>query len=459
MRKMIVALLILISAGSVRGAEPLDIYIETALRNNLQLRQAEYSLERSQAGLKQARGAFLPSMTLSARYTRAGGGRDIVFPVGDLVNPIYRTLNQLTGQELFDPTLANETIPFLREEEQDTRFEIRQPLFQPALIYNYRVRASLRDVAEAGRDQYARELIASVKKAYFGYLQAAEVVELLDSTETLLLENLRVSERLLVNGKATKEVVYRAEAELSVLRQQQAEADRNVELARSGFNFLLKCPLDSAIEAPVSSGPDLTAVAGPELSISTALNNREEIRQVESLVNVAAGGVGLALSRFLPGLSLAFDYGFEGEDYDFSSDRDFWMASLVLEWNLFNGLQDHARLRQAKLDRRTRELQLEQLRRQVRIEVRDAYQDVVVSDRNLQAASDRVRSSRMAFEVVARKYDEGMASQLEYLDARNAMTQAEVNAIVARYDCLSARAEYERVTAAGSIRIGGNENE
>lgn len=37
------------------------------------------------------RGMFLPSVSIEARYSRAGGGKIIEFPVGDLMNPVYGT--------------------------------------------------------------------------------------------------------------------------------------------------------------------------------------------------------------------------------------------------------------------------------------------------------------------------------------------------------------------------------
>ena len=75
--------------------DPLEEYIRIGLETNLALQQQEFSLEKSVEVLNEARGLYFPSIDIGARYTRAGGGRDITIPIGDLVNPIYRTLNQL----------------------------------------------------------------------------------------------------------------------------------------------------------------------------------------------------------------------------------------------------------------------------------------------------------------------------------------------------------------------------
>ena len=62
--------------------------------------------------------------SLDARYTRAEGGREIDVPLGTLLNPVYSTLNDLLaaqGQPAQFPQIADQTINFLREREQDTR--------------------------------------------------------------------------------------------------------------------------------------------------------------------------------------------------------------------------------------------------------------------------------------------------------------------------------------------------
>ncbi|NJO25856.1 MAG: TolC family protein, partial [Bacteroidia bacterium] len=54
-------------------------------------------MENSLVALKEARSLFLPTTWFETQYTLANGGRTIDIPVGNLMNPVYKTLNQLTG--------------------------------------------------------------------------------------------------------------------------------------------------------------------------------------------------------------------------------------------------------------------------------------------------------------------------------------------------------------------------
>ncbi|MBD3232578.1 MAG: hypothetical protein GF315_02530, partial [candidate division Zixibacteria bacterium] len=306
-------------------AVTLQDYIDEALSGNLALKQKRLSYKKSRAVLAEARGSFLPSIDISARYSRAGGGRTIVTPVGDLINPIHGTLNELLGEQRFPTDIPNVTTPLLREEEQETKITLSQPLFHPQIYYNQRSQLNMSRASEAERDKFARELVAEVKTAYFNYIKATQVMRLLEQTEELLRENLRVSESLFKNDKATREIVFRAQAELSDLQQQQAEAERVHDQARAYFNFLLNRPLTTPIElgestVTVRQLSDLSAVQ------ARAQEDRDELRQLHYTQRGLGDLVNLSRAAFLPEVFLAIDYGIEGEEYRFDSDSDFWMA-------------------------------------------------------------------------------------------------------------------------------------
>src|SRR4030042_3012717 len=158
-----IILLMSVIYASAGETSILDKYIETALEGKLALEQQEFSFEKSAAALEEARGLFLPTVSLNARYSRAGGGRQIEIPVGQFVNPVYQTLNYLLQQNVFQAGVGVQTFPFLREEEQETKIRAVQPLFKPEIVYNYQIKDRLKEIEESGKEVYARQLVAEVK--------------------------------------------------------------------------------------------------------------------------------------------------------------------------------------------------------------------------------------------------------------------------------------------------------
>ncbi len=435
-------LLCLLAARILPGQTVLDNYVQEGLRGNLALQRKRLNLQESIEALNEARGRFFPSLSFQARYTRAGGGRQMEIPVGEILNP-------LLGTDL-DPVYLS-TLP---EKEQETKLSLVQPLFVPRLYFNYKIHVDRSRIQEAETAVFRRMLIAEIKQSYFNYLKAVNVVRVYERSEELLQENLRVSERLSAGGAATEEAVLQAKAEIARLRKSKSEAEKNRRLAVSYFNFLLRRPLDSPIEAVDPAELELDSELSRQEAETLALLRREDLRMLAGSISAQKNAVRLARSSNLPEVSAAVEYGIVGETYRFSGDEDFWTASLLLEWQLFSGLQNRARVSQALLRERELESRLEELREQIRLEVKEAYEDLEVARHSIEAAAEVLASSRKYFDIVAKKYEQGMSTQAEFLDARTQLTAAEIDMLIDRYDYLGKQARFESVIALGGREAG-----
>jgi outer membrane protein TolC len=120
---------------------------------------------------------------------------------------------------------------------------------------------------------------------------------------------------------------------------------------------------------------------------------------------------------------------------------------LVLNWNLFQGFQNRAKISQSLAKGEMAEIQLEETRGKITLEVINAGHALNASEAGVAEAGNRVRSAREGFRLVQRKYQEGQASLIEFMDARSALTQAEANLIISRFAYLSDIAEFERASA------------
>ena len=449
----IYVLLFLIS-WPVKGQEsPLEGYIEIALDQNLSLRQQKIDLEQNLAALEVARGMFMPSLQLDARYSRAGGGRTITFPVGDLLNPVYATLNDLTGQQAF-PQIQNEEINFLRPREQETRIRITQPLYQPALVHNLQLERGLMEAKEAEVEVYRNTLIRDVRVAYYTYQKAEDAVSVYKSALELVQENERVNKRLFENDKITEDGVFRAKTEVLAVVQELSEAEKERDLARSYFNFLLNRELDESIERqemPLLASQEIEAGLLPASMVLNeydsfypgALERRKEISQLEANIKAAEHAQSIARSALLPGVSLALDLGLQGTRYGFGEDQSFYMASIVLSWNLFSGFQNRNQVKKARLASERLQIQKMQVERQIELQVQEAYDQLGVARKSAATARERLLAATEGFRRIQRRFEEGMVNQVAYLDARSALTQAELNMRITQQDIMIRVAELQ----------------
>ena len=446
----IVVALLLLHSFVQAGQSTLKNYISEGLANNLALKQKQLSFEKSLGALAEARGMYLPALSIDARYSRAGGGRDIEFPIGSLLNPVYSTLNQLltaVGEQARSfPVLDDQVIPFLRKEEHDTKIRLVQPLIQPAIYYNSRVKKELSNYAGADVNTYKNQLVADIKTAYYGFLQTHQLVILYQNTHSLVNENLRISESLYKNQMATKDVVFRAESEKFKLEQQLADAAKKNSLARSYFNFLINRELDEKISIDSLITDDPATGLSLEAAENKAIQKRHELKQLNFAINAADNAVSLNRAAFLPNVNLVLDYGFQGEEYSFTQKDDYWMASALLSWNLFNGFQDDAKKEQAQIDKKSLQNRRTELESQIRLQVKDAFLALKVARKKIESANAQSRAASESFKIINKKYEEGMASQIEFIDGRVNMTNAQINKILTQYDYLTRIAQFEKIT-------------
>ncbi|MCB0301412.1 MAG: TolC family protein, partial [Calditrichaeota bacterium] len=238
--------LLMLVFSTVVGAQStiLSRYVEEGIDNNLGLLKETLALEQKQSAVRQARGLYLPDVTFHANYTWADGGRSIDFPVGDLFNPIYSTLNGLTGSANFPTNLENQEIQLLPDDFHETKLQIIQPIFNSDIYFNYRAQRDLVDVQAAQREAFISELTKEIKSGYFQYLQSEAVLKIFDQTMVVLKELRRVNTRLVEAQKATKDVISTSDFEISELEQKIAVAQKNRNLAKAYFNFLLNRELE-----------------------------------------------------------------------------------------------------------------------------------------------------------------------------------------------------------------------
>jgi len=445
MKKIIsLIVIILVLRGIVSGqGNVLDSYIAEGLENNLALKQKEYNYERSLAALQEAKAMFFPDINFNARYTWADGGRVIELPVGDMLNPVYSTLNMLLQTDDF-PLIDNQEFAFLREHEHETKISVIQPIIEPKIYFNHLISKELSQIQHADAETYRRQLVADIQTAYFNYLKTLSLEKLLADTKDLLEENVRVNESLFRNDKVTIDNVYRSKAELSQLEQHNAEAEKARRISKAYFNFLLNRPLTEQIQE--DNLYDSTFVTSSlDMASENALGKREELAMLGSYLKANNYYMNLNQSKVIPSVFGAVDYGYQGTKYRFTDQYDYWIASVVLRWELFHGWENRSQISQAKIGRETLETKIEETKDQIRLQVIEAYYDLQASEKSIRASGEALKSSRKAFEIVDRKFREGQANLIEYIDARTTMTNAEQTLIINRYDYYIKYAEFERV--------------
>lgn len=458
--------------ATVTVEEGLREVLDDALAANLELRAGAAAIQQRLAALDQARARYLPVLDVAARYSWADGGRTIDFPVGDLLNPVYATLDELlvaSGQPPRFPRIENQSVTFLRGNEQETKLVLEQPLYEPRLGPAVAASRAELDRATANVAALRSRVIRDTQQAYYLWIATQQAVLVLDATLELARSNLAANESLYRNGKVTRDLVLRAEADLLEVEQQRIAAVSRVRIAQGYVNLLRNAPLAAPLPradidaAAVQRSRDnlVRRLAGRSLEPAAlqqlATNRRAELRGLDAAVASGEARQDLARAAFKPRLLLGAEAGIQGDDYGFSEDERYALASVILRWNTFRGGADRAALAEARAFteelRATRELAAQR----VRLEVQQAVEDLEVADASLDTALKRAEAAAGALRIATRKRDLGQINQTEFIDARRTMTDANLNLNRVRAEFLARIAELEY--AVGEPRAADEESQ
>lgn len=423
----------------------LENYVNEGLRNNLTLQQRQLDYQNSIQKLRQARALFFPAVALNASYTVSEGGRAVDIPIGDLLNPVYHTLNQLTGSDRF-PTIANTSTQFLPDDYQETYLEFSMPIFNSDIYFNYKANKALVSMTNARRQAYQNELTFEIRSAYFRYLQAQEAVKIYRNTRMVMEELLRVNRKLVENQMATIDAVYSAEAELSQIDGQIAVAEKNHHVARAYFNFLLNRNLQA--EILIDDQYDFFFADSLTTLSNHALVTRQEIRQLGFALEAARQKTRLhSADALLPKVFLGGQIGYQGNEFSYDNESDYWLLQFGLRWDLFRGFEKRAKIAAAAIEQRALNSQLKMVALQIELEIIESYHALEAAQKALAAATAGERSAQKSFNIIHKKYQQQQALLVELLEARNRLTNAGIARAIAQYDLFISTAALQKAIA------------
>jgi outer membrane protein TolC len=303
-------------------------------------------------------------------------------------------------------------------------------------------------------------LVRDVKQGYYTLVAARDGAAILDHALELARDNLRTNQSLFTNGKITRDYVLRADADRLALEQQKRAAASAVTLAASYLNLLRRAPLDTQVPIATIDAESVASArtqfarrtGGATLAHLTdfAIGRRPELTALAAALAASGDQESIARAAFKPRVFLSVDAGSQGDRYRFGTDDRFVLASVVVQFKAFSGGADTARIESSRAATDALRADREQAKLGIQLDVQRALEALDVADASLGTAAQRTAAADAALSIVSRKRDLGQVNQTEFLDARNALTDAELNLSRTRADALVRLADLEYAVGAAA---------
>ena len=305
------------------------------------------------------------------------------------------------------------------------------------------------DVERFTRDFYVTDLTRvqnetalSVKDQYFNVLRDQEQVTVYEQQVAADQESVRVTGARVTAGAAAQYDLLTAQTTLSNAQQLLSSARDTLTIAQDNLNNLLGIDADTPIALQVPALPPLDRTFDKTQLTQTAYTRRPELIQAGSNIVIAKRLVKLAGVGLLPSLSLVGSGNYNG--YTNNTTHTTASVSAVLGIPLYDGGTTRAKVKEAEADLRSQEVTAGQLRENVAVEVRQALANINDAQTRAASAGLGAQQAAEAYRLANVRYQNGIGTILDVVNAQAQLAQARSNLLNAQYDYQTSLAQLTR---------------
>jgi len=395
-------------------AEPLswEQSVAEAGARNAELRSARSNVEAARYRERAAWSGFLPQLSAGASHSDVSGNSATTAP------PAYNASLNAT-QNLF------------------AGFADRARIGQ--------AQGSLA-VSEATLDAVRARISLELKAAYTGLRYAQDLVKLTDNIVRRLEENLRLVELRYQSGRENRGSFLLTQATLAQARYENLQARQTLLTARTQLARALGRRDADALEV---SGVVPVEAPGPEPDLGEMVRRTPEYRGAEAQERIAEADLTLARSGFYPSVNLTGSIAREGDDWYPDGERRSVVASISVP--LFSGGRDVHGVRAAAASRAAADTGKDNVERQARVRLQQAWNGYVESDAKLRVDQAFLEAANTRAEIARSKYNNGLMTFEDWDRIENDLILRQKAMLTAQRDRVSAEAAWEQAQGKGVI--------
>ncbi len=428
----------LLAAQTERPDTPLTLQeaINTGVVKNPKITAVRSRVDASEARVSQARSGFFPRVDISESFNRTNNP---MWAFGTKLNQEVISLADFDPARLNDPETINNFV---------TTLSVTLPVYDRGQIRSGLTQAKLGHEANFQlEDRIRQQVIVDVVVSYTGVLLAREQLKVVNQTLKTARVHYDMVRSRFQSGLVVKSDMLRAEVRIAELEQERLQAQSQVEVARAALNAAMGVEIDSFFHLVTSLERVMEAPGSLETWISRSLENRPDLQQMQFHEMIAEEQVTKAKTAHLPGLYLSGTYEINSED--FSETANNYTVGAVVSLNLFSGLGLQSKVHEAMAMLRQTQAMARQLELGVRVETRQAFFMAQSAHKRIGVAQAAVAQAEEGLRIVRNRYESGLFTIVNLLDAEVALQQVRTNYFRSLHDFEVAMAQLN--LAAGII--------
>ncbi len=321
------------------------------------------------------------------------------------------------------------------------------PIFTGFRLTNEVAAAKLDLQAVAAELEKTKEnMEIAITSAFLQVLYQKELLGVSNEQLALSREQLERIKNMHASGRASEAQIYEVEAQVANDELSVVQTESDLQIALLTLSQLLELPTpDNFDVAEPTENVEFVLARKPEEIYRTALTTRASVRVDELRLKSSEKNIKIAQAAYYP--TLSFGAGYRNNYYyingrnnlsfsdQLKNNRNEYIG-LNLNIPIFNRFATRNGVRSAKLNKRTKELQLENTKKVLYKEIQQAYYNALAAGEKYKAAETAYLSARKSFGYMDDKFANGRATVYEYKESKTSMTKAMSNRTQAKYEFL-----------------------
>lgn len=401
---------------------------------NRQYLSAQQDLEQAKTRVTTARAGVFPDIIFSSSYARNFTIPKLFVSFGGQTQEL-----QTAYKNNFGYTLS-----------------VTQSLWEGGKVLTaWQIARLYRDYSQANLNAVENEVRYNADLLFYGAIFQRSVLETLKKAHEATSYNLEVVEKQYGQGVVSEYELLRARVEKANLEPQILQAESELELAQKRVKSFIGMPLRDSIvliEDPLDTS--LAALPTLDEMLKVALEQRPERQASQKLTGMTRKAIGIAKADYWPSLDASYTYDTRSSSDEWRLDNNVSKSSTVglsLNFKIFDGFQRSSEVAYRRADYEKSRIAEAQLEDDVKLEVEQAYDQVVRAKRSLDIQKETIAQAEEGLKIANMRYQQGVGTQLEVLSAQAALTDARGSLARALYFFRTSKAQLKKAT---TIDIG-----
>jgi outer membrane protein TolC len=262
---------------------------------------------------------------------------------------------------------------------------------------------------------------------FFGTVFFKEAIKVLDENLKAFEKKLDIMSQRFKAGLASSFETSLVQVQISTLQAQKIDLENSIHKFRITFNALAGRDENAAFEPAAELGFEPANFIQDEL-IKEALANRIEFQQVGHQLKLGQASLGLAKTGNKPTVTASFNYEFRnGFMPEMDKIKGNWTALLSITYPAFDGFRVSSQVAQAESNLKAVEMRKIDLERTVTAEIENSLSDLKTIEQKLEIEKLKIKQAEDALRVAEERYQNGLLSATDLIDAQNVLESARLN--------------------------------